>query len=170
MPDFQRAMENLKQKNEDAWSDMSNINPKQWTREAYDTWTLCDLQVNNMCEAFNKAILEWRDKPIITLIEGLKYYLTTKIVKQKEQMLRYRGEICPMIQQRLEFSKKAADKWLPTWHGDKRMTSGTEMELTSMSLAWQIRLVHVGGGLCLVSLADMQLHVLGLTTVSLRTL
>ena len=37
IPEFQRAMEHLKLKNKDAWRDMPNINPKQWTRAAYDT-------------------------------------------------------------------------------------------------------------------------------------
>ena len=76
-----------------------------------------------------------------------------------------------MIQQRLEFSKKAADKWLPTWHGDKRMalfeaTNGIDKYVINLAdktcscRRWDLS----------VSLAAMQLHVFGLTTVSLRTL
>jgi hypothetical protein len=45
---------------------MSHIPPSIWSSSAYSTHTQCDLQVNNMCEAFNKAILEYRDKPIIS--------------------------------------------------------------------------------------------------------
>lgn len=69
--EWQRAMENIKKMDEKAWSNMIVIPPKMWTRSAYSTHTQCDLQVNNMCEAFNGAILEYRDKPIINLnIEG----------------------------------------------------------------------------------------------------
>ncbi|CAJ2671965.1 unnamed protein product [Trifolium pratense] len=118
VPEFERAMENMKKLNEDAWKDISQIPPSMWSRSGYSTYTQCDLQVNNMCEAFNKAILEYRDKPIISLIEGLKYYMTSRIVRLREYMLRYEGEICPMIQKRLENSKKDADNWIPMWSGD----------------------------------------------------
>ncbi|GAU50686.1 hypothetical protein TSUD_410420 [Trifolium subterraneum] len=55
-----------------------------------------------MCEAFNSAILEYRDKPIISLVEGLKFYMTNRIVKLRDYMLRkttfldtYSNIICP---------------------------------------------------------------------------
>lgn len=117
-PEFKRAMEHLKTLNEEAWKDMMEVPAKMWSRSAFSTDTVCDLKVNNMCEAFNRAILEWRDKPIITLIEGLKYYITNRIVKQRELMLKYRGAICPMIQQKLEVNKQKADNWIPMWNGD----------------------------------------------------
>lgn len=118
IPEWERAMENMKSLNEEAWKDMSEIPPKKWTRAAFSTYPVCHLQVNNMCEAFNRAILEWREKPIISLIDGLKSYMTDKIVKQRDLMLRYRGEICPMIQQKLEVNKDYADRWHAQWHGD----------------------------------------------------
>ncbi|CAK8564364.1 unnamed protein product [Lathyrus sativus] len=71
-----------------------------------------------MCEAFNKAILECRDKPIITLLEGIKHYLTKRITSQKELMNTYTGDICPRIQLLLEKNRKHAEGWTPTWHGD----------------------------------------------------
>ncbi|KAK2381886.1 hypothetical protein QL285_069460 [Trifolium repens] len=66
VPEWEKAMENMKKLNEEAWKDMSQIPPSMWSRSGYSTRTQCDLQVNNMCEAFNKAILEYRDKPIIS--------------------------------------------------------------------------------------------------------
>jgi hypothetical protein len=94
MPDFTRAMNNLKKLNEAAWKDMCDLPASMWTRAAFSTHTCCDLQVNNMCEAFNSAILEYRDKPIISLVEGLKFYMTNRIVKLRDYMLRYEGDIC----------------------------------------------------------------------------
>ncbi|XP_045797177.1 uncharacterized protein LOC123891368 isoform X2 [Trifolium pratense] len=117
MPEFTRAMNNLKKLNEAAWKDMNDLPPSMWTRAAFSTHTCCDLQVN-MCEAFNSAILEYRDKPIISLVEGLKFYMTNRIVKLRDYMLRYEGDICPMIQKRLEKFKKDADSWSPNWCGD----------------------------------------------------
>jgi hypothetical protein len=73
--EFKVAMEEMKKLNEEAFNEMMALGPKMWARSAYKTDTKCDLQVNNMCEAFNRAILDHRDKPILTLLEGLKFYM-----------------------------------------------------------------------------------------------
>ncbi|XP_057440815.1 uncharacterized protein LOC130732839 [Lotus japonicus] len=112
-------MDNMKELNQDAWLEMMHVPPKMWTRSAYSTHTHCDLQVNNMCEAFNRTILEHRDKPIITLIEGLKFYLTNRIVKQNDLMLRWRNsQLCPVIQKKLDAIKDYSEGWRPNWNGD----------------------------------------------------
>ncbi len=56
--------------------------------------------------------------PIITLLEGLKNYISKRIVTQSELMRRYTGNICPKIQLLLEKTKRAADGWSPHWAGD----------------------------------------------------
>ncbi|XP_057418799.1 uncharacterized protein LOC130713008 [Lotus japonicus] len=70
MSHWEKTMDKLKELNEEAWNDMKQIPIKQWSRAGYSTYPKCDLQVNNMCEAFNRAILEYRDKPIINMLEG----------------------------------------------------------------------------------------------------
>ncbi|MCI17653.1 defensin/CCP-like protein, partial [Trifolium medium] len=79
VPAWERAMNRLKAMNKKAWKDMKDVPPAMWTRSHFKLDTQSDLQVNNMCEAFNRAILEYRDKPIITLLEGIKHYLTKRI-------------------------------------------------------------------------------------------
>lgn len=116
------AMDNLKAMNEAAWQDMMSIPPKMWSRAWYSTNTCCDLQVNNMCEAFNRAILEYRDKPIISLLEGLKFYMNNRIVRQRDLMLRWKTGLCPMIQQKLEDSKRYSDRWTAVWNGNGDVT------------------------------------------------
>ncbi|XP_058726237.1 uncharacterized protein LOC131597563 [Vicia villosa] len=118
VPDWERAMQKIKDINEDAWKEIMEIRPSMWTRSAYRTASHCDLQVNNMCEAFNMAILEYRDKPVITLLEGLKHYITVRIVKQKNLMSRFRNTLCPRVEQIIERLKRSAGGWTPTWHGD----------------------------------------------------
>lgn len=75
MTEFKRAMENLKKLSEPAWAEMNQYAPGMWSRAGYSKYAFCDLQVNNMCEAFNSSILEYREMPIISLVEGLKFYL-----------------------------------------------------------------------------------------------
>ena len=115
------AMDVMKGLNEAAYNEMIHLTASHWARSFFPTDTCCDLQVNNMCEAFNMAILDHREKPIISLLEGIKHYLTTRIVKHRGLMQRWRGNLCPMIQQKLDLSKKYSDFWTPIWHGDYEM-------------------------------------------------
>lgn len=71
-----------------------------------------------MCETFNRAILEHRDKSIITLLEGIKHYITKRITKQKNLLQGYDGIINPRFQLVIEKNKKHAQGWTPTWHGN----------------------------------------------------
>lgn len=137
VPQFDRAMQKLKEMNEEAWKDLCEIPLKQWAKAHFSTHSLCDLQVNNMCEAFNMAILEHRDKPIISLIEGLKHYISSRIVKQRDLMLRYKGNICPMIQEKLEAHKLAAQNWAPHWNGD---TLNSKFEVTDGTNKYRVEL------------------------------
>lgn len=83
-------MQKLKQTHESAWKELDDLKASSWTKSAYDPNTQCDLHVNNMCEGFNKCILELRGKPIIYLVEGIKVYLMMWIAKMREMMLKYR--------------------------------------------------------------------------------
>ena len=114
MPDFNRAMEKLKSLSEAAWDEMRQYPPGMWSRAGYSTHTCCDSQVNNMCEAFNSSIIELREQPIISLIEGLNFYMTNRIVRLMDYMLRYSCDICPMIKKILDKAKKDANNRSPT--------------------------------------------------------
>ena len=59
IPLWTRSMEKLKLQKEEAWKDMNEIPAKFWTRAYFQTYSKCDIQVNNMCEAYNRAILEY---------------------------------------------------------------------------------------------------------------
>ncbi|XP_058733419.1 uncharacterized protein LOC131605035 [Vicia villosa] len=118
VPAWERAMEHMKLLEPNAWKDMKAVPAACWSIAHFKTDTQCDLQVNNMCEAFNRAILEYRDKPIITLLEGIKHYLTLRISKQKDALGKHKGVISPNIQKVTEKSKHEAGGWSATWHGD----------------------------------------------------
>ncbi|CAL5205905.1 unnamed protein product [Lathyrus oleraceus] len=98
----------MKAMKEDAWKDMLNVPACQWSRSHFRTYSKCDLQVSNMCETFNMEILEHKEKPIITLLEGIKHYMTNRMTSQKELLHGYTGSICPRIQLVIEKNKKQA--------------------------------------------------------------
>ncbi|CAL5182997.1 unnamed protein product [Lathyrus oleraceus] len=64
------------------------------------------------------AILEYRDKSIITLLEGLKHYIKIRIVKQNNLISRFTCIICPKVEQVIERLKRASGGWTTTWPGD----------------------------------------------------
>ncbi|RDX92805.1 hypothetical protein CR513_25015, partial [Mucuna pruriens] len=102
-------MDDLKKMNEVCWRDLIEIPPIVWAKSHFGTYTLCDLQVNNMYEAYNKTKLGHKDKPIISLCKDIRLYMTNIFVRSRGTMLKYNLGICPMIQQILEKAKKVAN-------------------------------------------------------------
>ena len=109
IPDWEKTMNQIKTYDAEAWKDLEKLNPASWTRSAFKLSTECDSQVNNMCEAFNNVIMEYRDKPIITLLEEIRFYISFIIVKLRTIMMRYQGTVCPKIQQIIEKTRKLVE-------------------------------------------------------------
>ena len=63
---------------------MQGESPEHWSRTHFPTDIKCDILINNHCEVFNSFILEARDKPIISLMEGIKNMLMLKIRKKRD--------------------------------------------------------------------------------------
>ncbi|CAK8572127.1 unnamed protein product [Lathyrus sativus] len=118
LPRWEREMNHMKDLNINAWKDMMYVPATCWIRSHLKTDTPCNLQVNNMCDAFDHAILEYIDKPIISLLEGIKHYIIVRIFAQKEKLSRYKGITSPNIQQVLQKTKRPAEGWIVTWHSD----------------------------------------------------
>ncbi|CAL8999689.1 unnamed protein product [Prunus brigantina] len=69
-----------------AFDSLSRLDPMQWCRSHFRTHSKCDILLNNMCEAFNKSILDARDKPIITLLKRIRYYIMLLMATRREAM------------------------------------------------------------------------------------
>ena len=52
---------------------------------------------NNYCEGFNSAILEARDKPIITLLEMIRNYLMKRMAKKRVQVEKWHHPVGPKV-------------------------------------------------------------------------
>ena len=66
---FHEEMEKIKLESPTAFEWLSEKNPTHWCTAFLREETKCDMICNNMCEAFNSAIMQAHDKPIITLLE-----------------------------------------------------------------------------------------------------
>ena len=80
------------------------------TRSHFNTDSKCDLLCNNICEAFNKYILEVRDKPIIIMLEMIRRQLMVRLQHKKELHEKHIAKhgrrsqvlLCPKIQLHLK--------------------------------------------------------------------
>ncbi|XP_039132322.1 uncharacterized protein LOC120269103 [Dioscorea cayenensis subsp. rotundata] len=99
------------------WLDHQDKPYASWTRALFSTSSKCDILLNNICECFNRYILDARDKGIITMLEMIKVKLKRRMKKKKEQMLKYKGNICPKIQKKLDKMKEESQYYTPDFSG-----------------------------------------------------
>ncbi|XP_062117237.1 uncharacterized protein LOC133831059 [Humulus lupulus] len=115
---FEAEMEKLKGLNVDAYKWLDAKDPKTWTRSHFQPNPICDMLLNNMCESFNSAILEARDKPILTLLETIRRYIMVRLVMKKESISKWNHDIAPRIFKILENNKSHALQCIPEYCGD----------------------------------------------------
>ena len=57
-------MEDMKRLTKAGFKDMLNCHPRHWCRAYFNTEVKCDIIDNNLIEAFNDMIVEYRTKNI----------------------------------------------------------------------------------------------------------
>ena len=65
----------------------------------------CNIICNNLCEAFNRAILDAREKPIIEMLEWIRCYLMRRMLIRREWIKKFNGELLPNIYAKMESTK-----------------------------------------------------------------
>jgi hypothetical protein len=67
-----------------------------------------DLVVNNVSEVFNNYIINYRDKPIQTMMECIRARLMTKTHNKRDGTMDANWEITPIWAEKLELEKNSA--------------------------------------------------------------
>ncbi|XP_070007025.1 uncharacterized protein [Nicotiana sylvestris] len=93
----------------------------EWSRSHFSSLPKCDILLNNLCEVFNKFILDARDKPILKLLETIRHLLMARINSNREKAEKWNlGDICPTIKKALAKTMKDAASYIPkksnTWN------------------------------------------------------
>ena len=68
-----------------------NTHPQHWSRAWFRLGSNCDSVDNNLCESFNKWIVEARFFPIITMLEAIRRKVMTRIQEQRSKSERLMG-------------------------------------------------------------------------------
>lgn len=78
-----------------------NTHPQHLSRAWFKVGSNCDSVDNNLCESFNKWILEARFFPIITMLETIRRKVMVRIKDQIANSNRWNTVICPGILKKL---------------------------------------------------------------------
>ena len=54
---------------------LAEKDPRHWSRAYFKSDSKCGTLINNPCEAFNRSIMDARDKPILTMLERIRLYI-----------------------------------------------------------------------------------------------
>lgn len=82
---FDACMADLFELDENACEWLSTKLPSEWSRSHFSLLPKCYILLNNLCEVFNKFILDARDNPILKLLETIRYLLMTRINSNREK-------------------------------------------------------------------------------------
>ena len=80
-----------------AYEWMTDKDPRHWSRAFFNEFPKCDMLCNNYCEGFNSAILEARDKPIITLLEMIRNYSMKRMAKKRVEVDKWHHPVGPKV-------------------------------------------------------------------------
>ncbi|XP_062089370.1 uncharacterized protein LOC133795917 [Humulus lupulus] len=114
IPEFQKRMRELRETSENAYNWLSLKTPSEWSRSHFSEMVKCDMLLNNLCESFNAAIVDARDKPIITLLEKIRYWLMSRFFNKRESLKKWIHPVGKRILQVVEKNKSIAKNCLTT--------------------------------------------------------
>lgn len=84
------------------------VPPKYWARCFYGPRAKTNRMVNNLSESFKNAIKQVRDKPILSMMEGLRMYIIQRYVERAKFVTTFKSKICPSICKKLDIEKDNA--------------------------------------------------------------
>ncbi|RYR22573.1 hypothetical protein Ahy_B03g067871 [Arachis hypogaea] len=113
--EWEKEMQIIRTINVDAHKHLNAIPPRFWSRSRFNFHSKCDTLVNNMCESFNGAIVESREKPIVTMLEDIRVYLMIRWAVNRERIKNFNGTLLPRIRMKLERRGRSAGEWRPYW-------------------------------------------------------
>jgi hypothetical protein len=98
---FNLARAKLARETRDGAQAILNTHPQHWSRAWFKIGSNCDSVGNNLCESFNKWIVEARFFPIITMLETIRRKVMARIHDQRTKSDRWMTKICPNILKKL---------------------------------------------------------------------
>ncbi|XP_062119093.1 uncharacterized protein LOC133832818 [Humulus lupulus] len=109
-----RAMQEVKDVSDGAYNWLARKNPTEWSKSHILEYPKCDILVNNLYESFNASTLDARDKPIITLLEKIRFWLMSRFYNKKAKLEKMTQPVGKRILKIIEKQKEVAKHCLVT--------------------------------------------------------
>ncbi|KAH9751786.1 SWIM-type domain-containing protein [Citrus sinensis] len=106
--DFERAMSQIRAKDQNCYEWLRKIPPAQWSRSGFDHHVKSDHVTNTMTESFNKWVDEVRDKPVLTILEHIRRQLMVRMLKKYQLGETWQDHLTPYARERLNQSSNEA--------------------------------------------------------------
>ncbi|XP_071718819.1 uncharacterized protein [Rutidosis leptorrhynchoides] len=120
VPEFEHAMNQLKEFDNAAYVWLSDIPPHQWARSHFTGRAVSDVLLSNMCEVFNRWLIDARDKPIVTALEYIREYCMKRIVNVIKKKSKCDGPLSIGAAKVFEKIKSEANKCTILWGGNQK--------------------------------------------------
>ncbi|KAI3729045.1 hypothetical protein L6452_17692 [Arctium lappa] len=129
VPLFDKSMADFKSFNDKAYEWLLQIPPQHWSRSHFSGRCHCDILLNNICEVFNRQLIDARDQPIITTLEYIREYLMKRIMKVDKMIAKAEGPLTPTATKLFKAIQSEASQQSVLWNGGhKYQVSGAWME------------------------------------------
>nr|GEU51507.1 hypothetical protein [Tanacetum cinerariifolium] len=120
----QKAIENMKKFNEEAFNWLNQIPPQHWSKSHFSSRPHSDVLLNNICECLNSKILDGRDMPIIAAIDYIRKYLMKRMVNVIRVIEKCDRPLTTTVTTLLETVKKEASDYSVEWNGGLKYEVG----------------------------------------------
>lgn len=85
--------------------------PINWSRAHFIMDTKCDMLCNNLCESWNAAVCDCRDKPILVMFEMLRQNTKIRLANIRVAGMKWKLDIGPRIQKNMEKNVKRSREY-----------------------------------------------------------
>lgn len=126
---FYTKMDEIKQLSPEAYDYLLQRDPNSWSRAFFSLETKCASFENGICESFNRAILEQRTKPLITMLEDIRLYVMQRLVSMNRVARKWEDTVTPSVRKRLNFMMDFQKRYwdvIPSGFQELEVRSGNE--------------------------------------------
>ncbi|KAK1570588.1 hypothetical protein Q3G72_004156 [Acer saccharum] len=99
--EFKKAMRDIGLVSMKAQAWLCEIETENWCRHAFDPSIKCDHVTNNMTEAFNSMLKDFRARTYLNLLEFIRRMVMTRFQVRKEGCGKWKSEIPPTINKKI---------------------------------------------------------------------
>ncbi|KAH9723843.1 SWIM-type domain-containing protein [Citrus sinensis] len=104
--DNMKKIKTAKKDTQAAYDYLIKINKKQWARHAFPDDVKVDHVTNNLTESWNSWLNEYRDKPVLTLMEFIQKKVMKRLYKRHSDARKWIGKLPPTVRRKLIVSRQ----------------------------------------------------------------